>query len=109
MIREAPLSSSSVGQDDLIESNHSRHQYSPSFNDARAMRIAELMNDYRTLLLHIMEQTSSLPLSGAPQEGHLVLIQSRAAALDLLCTRYKHSGAADKRGDEDTQTSHLRE
>ncbi|KAJ5283442.1 hypothetical protein N7505_001422 [Penicillium chrysogenum] len=56
-----------------------------------------------------MEQTSSLPLSGAPQEGHLVLIQSRAATLNLLCTCYKHSGAADKRGDEDTQTSHLRE
>jgi hypothetical protein len=71
MVRQAPLSSSSVGQDDLIESTHSRHQYTPTSNDARAMRITELMNDYRTLQLHIMEQTSSLPLSGALLEGHL--------------------------------------
>ncbi|KAJ6168268.1 hypothetical protein N7497_001111 [Penicillium chrysogenum] len=108
MIREAPLSSSLVGQDDLIESTHSRHQYTPTSNDARAMRIAELMNDYRTLQLHIMEQTSSLPLSGALLEGHLVLIQSRAAALNLLRTSYKPSAAAGNRGNDDTQTSQLR-
>jgi hypothetical protein len=108
MIMEAPVSSSSVGQD-LIESAHSRHQYSPSSNDARAMRIAELMNDYRTLLLHAMEQTSSIHLSDAHQEGHLVLNQNREAALNLLRTSYKHSGATDNRGNEDAQTSHLRE
>ncbi|CAI7622045.1 unnamed protein product [Penicillium palitans] len=56
-----------------------------------------------------MEHTSSLPLSGALQEGHLVLIQSRAAALNLLRTGYKHSGAADNKGNADAQTSHLRE
>jgi hypothetical protein len=39
------------------------HQ-TPTSNDARAMRIAELMNDYRTLQLHIMEQTSSLSQLG---------------------------------------------
>ena len=108
MIRQAPLSSSSVDQDNLIESTHSRHQYTPTSNDARAMRIADLMNDYRTLQLHIMEQTSSLPLSGALLEGHLVLIQNRAAALNLLRTSYKPSAAADNRGNDDTQTSQLR-
>ncbi|KAJ5264671.1 hypothetical protein N7505_007464, partial [Penicillium chrysogenum] len=107
--REAALSSSSVGQDDLIESTHSRHQYSPSSNDARAMGIAELMNDYRTLLLHIMEQTSSLPLSGALHEGHLVLLQNRTAALNMLRTSYEPSAAPDNGGDEHTQTSQLRE
>ncbi|KAJ5094913.1 hypothetical protein N7532_007204 [Penicillium argentinense] len=56
-----------------------------------------------------MEQTSSLPLGGALQKGYLVLNQNRAAALDLLRTSYKPSAAADYRGNEDTQTSQLRE
>lgn len=103
------MSSSSVGQDDLTESAHSRHQSSPSSNDARAMRIAELMNDYRTLLLHVMEQTSSIPLSDALQKGHLVLNQNREAALNLLRTSYKHSGITNNRGNGDTEPSHLRE
>lgn len=109
MIRELSPSSLSVCQDDLAESIHSRRQSSSPPSNARAMRIAELMNDYRTLLFHIMEQTSSLPLGGALQGGRLVLIQGRAAALTLSRTSYKLSAATDHRWDEDTQTSKLKE
>jgi hypothetical protein len=76
-------------------------------DDARAIRIAELINDYRTLQMHIMEQTSNLTSGGDLQEGYLVLIQSRMAALDLLRTSYKPSAVADCKGDKDTQGSQL--
>lgn len=109
MTRELSPSSSSVGQDDLTASIHSRRQSSLSPNNARAIRIAELMNDYRTLLFHIMELTASFPSGGALQEGHLVLIRGRAAALTLSRTSYKLSAATDHGWDEDAQTSKLKE
>ncbi|KAJ6142142.1 hypothetical protein N7497_011241 [Penicillium chrysogenum] len=68
-----------------------------------------MINNYRTRLLYTIEQTSSIYLSDAYQEGYLVLNQNREATLNLLRTSYKHSGATDNRGNEDAQTSHLRE
>lgn len=93
----------------MIESAYSRYQYTLLSNNTRAIRIVELINNYRTRLLYTIEQTSSIYLSDAYQEGYLVLNQNREATLNLLRTSYKHSGATDNRGNEDAQTSHLRE
>lgn len=53
-------------------------------NDARALRVAELMNDYRTLQIHISEQTTNLPCAATEQEGYRVLVECRVVAQTLL-------------------------
>ncbi|KAL1991370.1 hypothetical protein VTN49DRAFT_5362 [Thermomyces lanuginosus] len=54
-------------------------------NDARALRVAELVNDFRTLHLQICEHTSNLPSGSETQlEGYQILVRSWAAAQSLL-------------------------
>ena len=61
----------------------------PLFDDVRALRVAELVNDYRSLLIHIMEHTRSIPIGYATQYGYRVLHHDRAAAQDLLASNYR--------------------
>lgn len=57
-------------------------------NDARAVRVAELMNDYRTLLLHISQQQVNVAPEDYNEEGFAVLRECHAAAQSLLSTNY---------------------
>lgn len=78
-------------------------------NDARALRVAELMNDYRTLQIHISEQTMNLPRGPTEQEGHRVLVESRIAAQTLLENNYGLEAIPSWGGDEEAQvTAQLR-
>ena len=65
------------------DSNVDSHIWS-SLDDVRALRIAELVNDYRSLLIQIMERIRSIPLGDVMQYGYRVLQQNYAAAQHLL-------------------------
>ncbi|KAJ5891855.1 uncharacterized protein N7473_008083 [Penicillium subrubescens] len=58
-------------------------------NQARAVRVAELMNDYRTLLLHISQQQANASPEEHYEEGFSVLRECHAAAQRLLSANYQ--------------------
>ncbi|KAL5002414.1 hypothetical protein BDV10DRAFT_181621 [Aspergillus recurvatus] len=60
-------------------------------NQARALRVAELMNDYRTLLLHINQLNVSTPPADQAEEGYRVLRECLAAANALMASNYTPS------------------
>ncbi|KAL1964062.1 hypothetical protein VTN77DRAFT_7480 [Rasamsonia byssochlamydoides] len=76
-------------------------------NDARALRVAELINDYRTLHIHISEQTMHMPLGDMNDEGYRVLQESHAAAQRLLASNY-NPVSIQGHGDEETRKAQLR-
>jgi hypothetical protein len=83
-----------------------------SLNDTRALRIAELVNDYRTLLVHIMELISSISLDTICQSSYKTIIQCHAAAQRLLAGTYDLSKFPSLGGNpqgEDAETMDLRE
>lgn len=62
-------------------------------NEARAMRILEIMNDFRTLQLHISSHVSRAEASPPSREqyyldGYVVLRQCDAAAQTILATHF---------------------
>lgn len=58
-------------------------------NQARAVRVAELMNDYRTLLLHISQQQADASPEEYYEDGFTVLRECHAAAQRLLSANYQ--------------------
>ncbi|KAJ5135191.1 uncharacterized protein N7515_004469 [Penicillium bovifimosum] len=58
-------------------------------NQARAMRVAEIINDYRTLLLHISQQHVEPSQSDYWDEGFVVLRESLASAQTLMSANYQ--------------------
>ena len=81
-------------------------------NDVRALRVLELINDYRTRLVHTMEQIASIPLDVLEHVGYRTLIQSRAALEGLLANVYEPTAAAahvEGSGNEAAKTTYLRE
>lgn len=58
-------------------------------NQARAVRVAELVDDYRTLLLHISQQQVNVPPEDFHEEGFAVLRECHAAAQRLLSANYQ--------------------
>jgi hypothetical protein len=72
------------------------------------MRVAELMNDYRTLQLHISEQGADVPSSSERAlEGYRVMIDSVDAAERLLSVRFTGLPSRNP-GDSETQRAQLR-
>jgi hypothetical protein len=57
-------------------------------NQARAVRVAELINDYRTLLLHISQQQVEAPPQDLYEEGFVVLRECHIAAQSLVSSNY---------------------
>lgn len=83
-----------------------------SVNDIRALRIVELVNDYRTLLLHIMELIDSTSTDGIGQHSFDTILQCHTAAQRLLTGTYdlsKITSLEDKSHGEDAATVTLRE
>jgi len=77
-------------------------------NDARAMRVAELMNDYRTLQLHISQHGTDIPSSSERSlEGYRVMIESVQAAQRLLSVGFSNTPSRNS-GDDETQKAQLR-
>ncbi|KAJ5749059.1 uncharacterized protein N7511_010755 [Penicillium nucicola] len=58
-------------------------------NQARAMRVAEIINDYRTLLLHISQQRMEVCSGEYNEEGYVVLRESLASAQALTSANYQ--------------------
>ncbi|KAE8358241.1 hypothetical protein BDV27DRAFT_138028 [Aspergillus caelatus] len=57
-------------------------------NDARALRMAEIFNDYRTLLVHISQQDIPVPAEDYYEPGYAVIRESLAAAQALMSSNY---------------------
>ncbi|OGM42150.1 hypothetical protein ABOM_009183 [Aspergillus bombycis] len=57
-------------------------------NQARALRVAEIINDYRTLLVHISQQDIPVPAEDCCQPGYAVIRESLAAAQALMSSNY---------------------
>ncbi|KGO72987.1 hypothetical protein PITC_062150 [Penicillium italicum] len=58
-------------------------------NQARAMRVAEIINDYRTLLLHISQQQVEASQEEYWEDGFAVLRECSASAQTLMSANYQ--------------------
>ncbi|EED19900.1 conserved hypothetical protein [Talaromyces stipitatus ATCC 10500] len=73
------------------------------------MRVAELINDYRTLQLHISQQLASVSMGNVQLEGYRVLAQSSAAAQRLLATGFTSMPIEDQGSDPEMEKAQLRQ
>ena len=53
------------------------------------MRVAEIINDYRTLLVHISQQQVEASQAEYWEDGFVVLRESQASAQTLMATNYQ--------------------
>ncbi|MCJ1265731.1 hypothetical protein MMC22_005611 [Lobaria immixta] len=58
------------------------------FNEARAMRVAEVMNDFQRLQQYLMQPQPSPSADDYYEEGYEILRQCRAGASALLAAQY---------------------
>lgn len=70
------------------------------------MRVAELLNDYRTLLLHISQQQADTSPEEYYEEGFTVLRECHAAAQRLLSANY-HPCPVTGTGNAETEKAEL--
>ncbi|KAJ5594821.1 uncharacterized protein N7459_001029 [Penicillium hispanicum] len=75
-------------------------------NQARAVRVAELINDYRTLLMHIPQQNVDARPDEYYEEGFAVLRECLAAAQNLMAANY-HPCPVTGRGNPETERAEL--
>ncbi|KAL4970129.1 uncharacterized protein BDV14DRAFT_70034 [Aspergillus stella-maris] len=81
---------------------------SDGLNQARALRVAEIMNDYRTLLLHISQLNVSVSPADQAEEGYRVLRECLAAANALMASNYNPSPPPANTSSEETEKTQLR-
>ncbi|KAL4923520.1 uncharacterized protein BDV17DRAFT_236911 [Aspergillus undulatus] len=81
---------------------------SDGLNQARALRVAEIMNDYRTLLLHISQLNVSVPPEDQAEEGYRVLRECLAAASALMASSYSPSPPPANASSEEAEKAQLR-
>ncbi|KAL4888041.1 hypothetical protein BDV59DRAFT_149927 [Aspergillus ambiguus] len=79
-----------------------------SLDTARALRIAELVNDYQTLLVHIVELIGDIPSEKAQCCGYKVLVESHIALQNLTATSYDPEIASRHGPVGNGQTAQLR-
>lgn len=71
-------------------------------NDARALRVVEIINDFRNLQLHISQLKSDAPRGQENEEGYVVMSQCVVEAQRLLTSQFntdqrsKGNGEAEK-------------
>lgn len=75
-------------------------------NQARAMRVAEIINDYRTLLLHISQQQVEVSQEEYWEDGFVVLRESLASAQTLMSANYQPCPVTGQ-GDAETEKTEL--
>ncbi|RHZ66917.1 uncharacterized protein CDV56_109473 [Aspergillus thermomutatus] len=76
-------------------------------NQARALRVAEIINDYRTLLIHIPQQNVEARPEDAHEEGYVVLRESMAAAQTLISASYNTRQVPTQASSEETERVEL--
>ncbi|KAJ5239753.1 hypothetical protein N7468_004372 [Penicillium chermesinum] len=69
-------------------------------NEARALRVAELMNDYRTLMMHISQQNVASRPEEYNEEGFVVVRECQAAAQRLMAANYQPAPVVGSSGAE---------
>jgi len=57
-------------------------------NEARALRVAEIMNDFRTLQIHILQLKTDPPENEAWEEGYVLMRECIAEAQALLRSQF---------------------
>ena len=70
--------------------------------------MAEIINDYRTLLLHIPQQNVQVPADDYYEEGFVVIRESLAAAQNLMSSNYSPSMPANHGSTAETEKAELR-
>ncbi|KAE8361709.1 hypothetical protein BDV27DRAFT_160455 [Aspergillus caelatus] len=75
-------------------SSHVTQPVKVSLDHVRALRVVELMNDYRTLLIHILNYTTSVPSRNLEGVGYAVLGESLIAAHSLLTSSYSSEASS---------------
>ncbi|BDD56977.1 hypothetical protein MPDQ_002869 [Monascus purpureus] len=75
-------------------------------NQARALRVAEIINDYRTLLVHISQQSTPVPQEEYYEEGYVVMRECLAAAQSLMSSNYNPHPMPGN-GDEESEKMQL--
>ncbi|KAI4257336.1 MAG: hypothetical protein LQ352_001686 [Teloschistes flavicans] len=77
------------------------------FNEARALRVTELMTDYQGLLRRIAEYAPNPPPEEYFEYGYEVLRQCRAEAQAVLVVPYPVDLSSTPNGSEDREKRHL--
>lgn len=62
-------------------------------NEARALRVVEIINDFRTLQIHIPQLKSEPPGGAEREEGYIVMSQCIAEAQQLLAAQFSPESA----------------
>lgn len=70
------------------------------------MRVAEIINDYRTLLVHIPQQNVNAQPDEYYEEGFVVLRECLTAAQSLMTAHY-HPLAVTEPGNAETEKAEL--
>lgn len=76
-------------------------------NQARALRVAEIINDYRTLLLHICEETIPSPIEEYFEEGHVIMREGHTAAQALMGSNYTPAAVPSNASNEEAERAEL--
>ncbi|WEW55173.1 hypothetical protein PRK78_000602 [Emydomyces testavorans] len=76
-------------------------------NEARALRIAELMNDFRTLLLHISQLKTDPPQGEEYGEGYALMRRCFSEAQGLICSQFNVETIQNSNGDGEWQKVQL--
>jgi len=76
-------------------------------NQARALRVAEIINDYRTLLLHICEETIPSPPEEYFEEGHVIMRECHTAAQALMESNYTPAAVPSNASNEEAERAEL--
>lgn len=66
------------------------YTHTRAVNEARAMRIAEVMNDFQMLQQYLMQTQPNPPVDDYYEEGYELLRQCRTAAQAVLSAQYDH-------------------
>lgn len=77
--------------------------YFQTVNHARALRVAEIINDYRTLLVHIFELSVPSPPEQFWEEGYVVMRQCLTDVQSLMASKYSPLDLADHSESEDDE------
>ncbi|EEP82596.1 conserved hypothetical protein [Uncinocarpus reesii 1704] len=76
-------------------------------NEARALRVTELMNDFRTLLLHISQLKTDSPLGEEHEEGYALMRRCFHEAQSLISAQFNVESIQNGNGDGEWQKVQL--
>lgn len=98
------------GRNNTIQEEEEERLTNPgvAVNQARALRVAELINDYRTLLMHISQQNVQVPADEFNEEGYKVIRDGLAAAQALMSSNYNPCATPAHAGNVEVEKAELR-